>query len=706
MRILKKLVNPTVIYFLAVIILALLTFGARYGRDYLMLKNISLVSENGHLRTPYLALDKGNYRFVINYKLNESVPVTIQLETSNRIDGSVMEQEPECGYYVAEFSIEKSTSNFCFIFDDITDPEFEIYNIEIAADSVLIKDDAFFAFFVLLLGVVLYLMFVGVKKGKITTRSTAVILIISAVVAVSSYPMFINYLIYGHDLECHLMRIEGVKDAILDGQMIPVIYPNNNNGFGYLGFLYPSLFLGFSAVLRMIGASMVLSYQFMIVLINIATGIITYFSIKSMSDSDKAALWGTVVYVLSPYRMCDLYVRAALGESTAMIFIPLAMAGLYHILVGERKKWYYLAISLFSMLMSHMLTTLLTAVICIMLAVLFVKTLFSDLKRLLSMALGCLVPIVAGIWYLIPFVKLYSFGLQVKEIVNPNFAQYSVLLGELFMTRASTFVSRPLEESVNYEMQTPLGLAGGLCIIVILIGICSTIIRLNKENERTGLSKREIYVYALVGVAFVFVFMSTSLFPWKSLMRIGIVDKFVQTVQFPYRFISSGVALIAIASGVIFANTKELDYCRQCLFGTVAVLALIGSIAISDEYLNSNDGMVRDYTGGFTQYNLRDYLPLATRDDIFPDELATHSNGEIVDYVRNGTKSCVTYSSSEDGEITVPIIFYPGYVATDANGTKLSVGSNDAGRIIVYASASDNGRVNIHFSFAELLFRY
>ena len=67
----------------------------------------------------------------------------------------------------------------------------------------------------------------------------------------------------GADDQCyHLLRIEGLKDAILDGQMPAIILPNAMSGNGYLNSMYPYLFLYLPALLRICGVSLILSYKF------------------------------------------------------------------------------------------------------------------------------------------------------------------------------------------------------------------------------------------------------------------------------------------------------------------------------------------------------------------------------------------------------------------------------------------------------------
>ncbi len=61
------------------------------------------------------------------------------------------------------------------------------------------------------------------------------------------YPLFSGTIGFGHDLNFHLYRIEGIKDGILSGQFPVRIHPTHNNGYGYItASVYPELFFVFS----------------------------------------------------------------------------------------------------------------------------------------------------------------------------------------------------------------------------------------------------------------------------------------------------------------------------------------------------------------------------------------------------------------------------------------------------------------------------
>ena len=145
-------------------------------------------------------------------------------------------------------------------------------------------------------------------------------------------PLGLGYLTYGHDLSIHLSRIEGLKAGLLAGQFPVRMDPAIINEKGYpFSLMYSDVFLYPAAVLRILGFSLQTSYKVYVASITAATVGITFYALRKMFRSDCAALLGTALYTLSFYRLTNVFVRAAVGEYTAMAFLPLVVYGLWRI---------------------------------------------------------------------------------------------------------------------------------------------------------------------------------------------------------------------------------------------------------------------------------------------------------------------------------------------------------------------------------------
>lgn len=135
---------------------------------------------------------------------------------------------------------------------------------------------------VLVIGGVLY------NKKQIKNKwNIAIFLILIALFV--SYPLYHDYLVYSHDINFNLVRIEGLKEALGSGQVPARIHPIENNGYGYAtSLLYPELFLYIPAILRLLNTSMVFSFKLFLIFINLVSVISMYIAVKKISKSSTS----------------------------------------------------------------------------------------------------------------------------------------------------------------------------------------------------------------------------------------------------------------------------------------------------------------------------------------------------------------------------------------------------------------------------------
>ena len=102
--------------------------------------------------------------------------------------------------------------------------------------------------------------------------------------------------------------------------------------------MYPELFLYPAIILFKLGFGILFSYKMLIVFATIFTFLTSFYAAKFISKDKKIAWITSMLYSMSLYRLVDIYVRGALGEVLAFIFLPLILVGLYDVLYGDNKK--------------------------------------------------------------------------------------------------------------------------------------------------------------------------------------------------------------------------------------------------------------------------------------------------------------------------------------------------------------------------------
>ena len=235
--------------------------------------------------------------------------------------------------------------------------------------------------------------------------------------AFACLPLFTDKLFDAHDISYHLNRIEGIAAALRGGQFPVRIHPNILNDYGYANSIfYPELFLYLPGALRALGVNLNICYKILIAALNAGTVGIAYYSFRRLFKSQYAAYLGTVLYGLSLYRLLCIYVRGAIGEVLAMMFLPLAALGLYEIFFGNPHKWYYLAIAFIGILQSHIITAQLTLYVCLFAALIaFSKLIEHKCRRLLAAVKAAVLTILVNLWFLVPFFDFVRMGVKITS---------------------------------------------------------------------------------------------------------------------------------------------------------------------------------------------------------------------------------------------------------------------------------------------------
>ena len=114
---------------------------------------------------------------------------------------------------------------------------------------------------------------------------------------------------------------------------------------------------------------------------------ITYYSLKGIVGDKALAMAGAVMYVTAPYRLMDVYMRSAVGEYTAMTFLPLVIYGLYRIYTEDIKEKSYktafmpLFLGMSGIVNCHVLTVEMTAIGVLIVCLILIRQVSNILVR-------------------------------------------------------------------------------------------------------------------------------------------------------------------------------------------------------------------------------------------------------------------------------------------------------------------------------------
>ncbi len=524
----------------------------------------------------------------------------------------------------------------------------------------------------------------------------------------ASIPLMSYYLLAGHDLSFHLLRIEGIKDGLLSGQFPVRIQPGWFNGYGYAASIfYGDLFLYIPAVLRAVGFPLQTAYKVFILLVNAATCIGAYYCFYRVCNIKYAALIGSMLYTLAPYRLGNIYIRAAVGEFTAMTFFPFIAVGLYLVLKRQAEKKErkhgrgFIVIGFTGIIQSHVISCEMAAFFTILVCLIFVKRIWRDgrWKELLS---GAGVTLLLNLWFLIPFMD-YSLSGRFQVVQTGETAQiqtYAAFPSQLFdmFPNGTGSAYTVYERLQSNQVEMPLTVGFVLMGTTVLFLFYCMNVKGNEEERRLGK-----FSILLAGLA---LWMSTIWFPWDLLADTGaVVSMLIRNLQYGWRMLSAAAILLALAACCLISMAVKLKiwYGRMMvvLYGVMGLLC--GGWMISGVMQDGVWEIHRDRSEIDEGYvTALEYVPSGTSREGFlftqpePGEnvaVSSYGNdrGDILAECRN-------LSGLEESSVTLPVLYYKGYRAFSDNGQELKIMAGENNRIQVMLPAGFEGNVRVEFA--------
>lgn len=400
------------------------------------------------------------------------------------------------------------------------------------------------------------------------------------VVLISILPL-VNLLTPGlpitHDGLDHVVRIANFYKSLSEGVIIPRWAGDLNWGYGHpiLMFLYP--LPSYSAsFLHLLGFSFVDSFKLLLAMSFVLSGIFMYLWLKEFLG-EKAAVAGASLYLFAPYRFIDLYVRGAIGEHVAFVFMPLVLYAIYKLnsslvknkLRNNYFKVIFAGLSFAGLILSHNAISLLFTPFIVFYVIYLFYEHRSKTKLILS------------------FLSLFSGLLYSFFFWFPAFMEGKYTLRDI--VTAGEYVHRFIKPESLIFGAWSFGGSGFFSTqigIIHLLLITISVIILFRFFKKTGKQK-----YLFLGTL-VFLFVSILLmfqesnFIWVKLTTL-------QKLQFPWRFLTI-VVFCSSLIGSIFISKLNSKY-KNPIITTLISLTIIFTFnywhakeykQVPDEFLN------------------------------------------------------------------------------------------------------------------------
>lgn len=665
-----------------------------------------------------ISLERGSYQVTMDYDLTvDAVRITPLYEASYGPD------DAETILLTKEFQ-EKTFE--LLLPDQVNEFSFQLPELENADDLVIHsitmertnQSERVRFFVVLCIFCAVDVLFYLGRKGRFgawSVEKRGSVLCIGLIVLFACVPLMTNYLLSGQDLTFHLMRIEGLAEGLKQGQFPVKMQPVWLNDYGYpVSIMYGDLFLYVPAVLRIIGFSLQASYKIYLVMIQIITAINTYLCCKEIAEDRKLGVVGCFLYVFATNRMTNIYYRAAVGEYTALAFLPLVFLGLFYLLgekertKAEQKKVFFLLVMGYTfMLESHMLSFNIAIVFSIIYCLFHFKKFLQNFWFLVKTAL---ITIGLNLGFLVPMADyMISHDMKVKYASQiENMQEHGLFLSQLFqMFRFPVSLSGNVMNGVGGDMAIGIGLAYMLMLALFVWELCCCFWRKKKGLANEGMIQTEpVRIFVIFLLCLV---MSCYFFPWHAVSKIPVLGSILTPYQFAWRFIG-----IATFLGVILTMyaLKALEKLTDRTIKVAAIVVLGTLTLIGSQYLMDNkvsDSTARTkvtssasiYTAGAVangEYLFVENSAMAIIDQqpVPADETAV----SITSYEKKNSRISMECENLTDEvqQVKVSFLDYKGFVATDkTTGEKLDTTCDEQHILTVLLPAGYQGTVQVCF---------
>lgn len=658
------------------------------------------------LQTPAMSLPAGHYRVTLDYRYEpgrteeeierrSSVYFTAEEEMS--VSGERAWVNVQAQQDTVVLNVDYASDTIRLVADN-DGGIFTIGNVEIRQDMAYAWACVLGWFVVFaLVDLALVLLVPGSPKALRDADLRGCLWLLGAVTVLTCVPLLMNSGgAQGADWRFHLSRIEGIAQALREGQFPVRVYSQAKDGYGYAPSLfYGELFLYFPAVLRLLGMSVQGAYRTYAIAVQALTAGISFFSFRQMFRHNKTALVGSILYMLAPYHIYNIYWRTAVGEYTALAFLPLIPAAL-SLLYAQQKPDRHtarvacaeLVVSFGALVQTHIisleLATLSTAVFCLYH---FRRTFTKRVLGVWAVAAGLVV--LLNLWFLVPFLTLMLGGGYNNMYGGESFA------GGLSVQKNGLWLSELLSWREDHNS---IG-------VVLVAGLVAFVWCWLTRGPAMPQRERKIGAWAAV-LGTLACWMCTNTFPWGILGSLPVVGRLLLAIQFPWRYFSLATLLLVLVSVCAVSALRRGRYAQP-----VAVLLLSASLlgvaifyhsylpTVDTSYLGDRAQMI------YTDYKISNmawyydslYLPdgaVETRDGFTCDTAVTTVEIASVEHHGNTTVLSCSEVNGELGYAELPLLYYPGYTILDGEGEVFRTAN---GMVGVTVPAGFSGEISVAF---------
>jgi len=523
--------------------------------------------------------------------------------------------------------------------------------------------------------------FLKENKKEILSLVLLLILTLPAV-----FPLFHPGFFPSDDGEWMVIRLTDFHRSFVSGQ-IPVRWAarlNYSYGYPVFNFLYPlSLYIG--EFFHLLGFNFVDSIKLVFIFSFFLSGIFMYLFVNKLWGN-LAGLVSAVLYIYSPYRFLDAYVRGSIGECLAFVFFPLIFLSLFYLKQKEVSFRYLVlgAISLAGLIMSHNIMAMLF--LPLVLTYTFLLIIQQRYKFFMIYALFFIFGLGLSCFFWLPALYDKKF-IVLDHVAVANYWEHFPSLKQLIIPSwgygPSVF---GVQDQSSYQV--------GFVHLLVVVFSAYLLIKFWRENYSP---KFQILFFLFVFLGAFFLMLSSSFTFWK-------IFPFLWRTQFPWRLLAITTFTSSILGGGLIKMTENKYKALLSYLIIVLVVILNWRYAKPQFFVNKPESF---YTTNEATTTVKDeYMPVwvkekPTNRPVQKVEIIS-GRGRIENLIYDSKKISFRVFAEEEVKVQINTIYFPGWYLKIDNQPLAKLEINDPKGVINFMVSPGNHQVLAYFGETEV----
>ena len=489
------------------------------------------------------------------------------------------------------------------------------------------------------------------------------------------------------DSHFHITNIAQFSKIIGSGEL-PVIWMNNFANYGIpMGIFAHQLTNYLGGVITFVTHDPTTSYNILVFIAIFLSNLFLYLFLR-FYFSPLASFLGTFMFSFTPYRIFNIYVRGAMPEVFASIFLPLVLIALY-LFIAKKKVSALFLLTLFiaGLTLNHpMMLIVYSSIFIPYLVFLLITDNVSrkfKIKNFIAISLSMLLGVLLSSYYIIPLnfeIKYFYYGL-IKNHIDPS---TYLSLANFFDPRWYYFTKN---EILTRGHIVQFGLIETITLIIGFIYLFyKKLVQKSKENLKT------LYLALILAAISIFFTTQFSELFFQKLF-------FLNSIQFPWRFLSSLIFIPPIVMAFLYDRFPN----KIIFFGVIFLVAFFSFPQLYGKNFNlypiqsyyftkENDGSVlmnTIWTGKSENYPTKN-----------PQGEIIEGRGKIIAETLKNSSRMYTIDATTSLRMVDHTFYFPGWNAyIDGIKTNIEFQNPDYRGVITYQVPS--GKHSVYLVFQD-----